>query len=682
MIEPVQRSGTSMKNRRPWFWLILTGFVAVAAVIIAMVLSQIDGSPAAVSIEAEPLNFAEVVITDLVQEETFDGTLGSIANDPISTQLGGTVTDIPASGETINQGEALFAIDDQPVVLLHGDLPAFRDIAIGEDTVTVASQLNGTITWVAEPGTVIKQGDVLFRVNDQPVVALYGAQPAYRTLALEGFDPAVVAAQAALSSAKANLTALTSPAGNQQVQAARQTLIGTQQTLQDLLNLPDPNTVQIAQANLSDAEAALQLAQAAYDPVSWRPEVGSLPQSLALQQATNSYETALAQYNQASQGATPGQIASAQAQVAQAQASLDTLQQGPDPDAMAAAQAQVDQAQVALDQLLSGASAAGPSPDVQQLKEALIALGYDPDGSMTLDSEFTTATREIVMAWQEDIGAISDGVVHFGEVVFLAGSTQILQTMTSAGNPATGAVMDIASGDAAHGEDVRQLEQALLALGFDAEGELVADGVYNPETNQAVLAFQAAVGLEPDGIIDLGEVVFLPGSVRVTNQLAFKSSGVSAGSPLLGISLSEKVVRFDLPANDQGLLAVGDAVTVEMPDQSPVPATVAFVAQTATAFENGPATFEVRIELDDPTVAAGLDEAPVDVIVVSDAVEEVMAIPVSSLVALLEGGYAVEKETGGGDTQIVAVEVGFFGSNNMIAVISDQLQPGDQVVVP
>ncbi len=168
----------------------------------------------------------------------------------------------------------------------------------------------------------------------------------------------------------------------------------------------------------------------------------------------------------------------------------------------------------------------------------------------------------------------------------------------------------------------------------------------------------------------------------MTNQLAFKSSGVSAGSPLLGISLSEKVVRFDLPANDQGLLAVGDAVTVEMPDQSPVPATVAFVAQTATAFENGPATFEVRIELDDPTVAAGLDEAPVDVIVVSDALEEVMAIPVSSLVALLEGGYAVEKETGGGDTQIVAVEVGFFGSNNMIAVISDQLQPGDQVVVP
>ncbi len=628
------------------------------------------------------MNFAEVVISNLVQEETLNGTLGSIADDPITTQLAGTITAIAEKGKTVNQGEALFAIDNQPVVLLYGDMPAYRDIAIGEDTITIPSQLDGTITWVAEPGTVIEQGDVLFQVNDQPVVALYGEQPAYRTLALEGLDPAVAAAQAALSSAKANLTSLTSPAGSQQVQAARQTLIGAQQTLQDLLNLPDPNAVQIAQANLSDAEAALQLAQAAYDEVAWYSNVGMMPQSFILQQATNSYETALAQFNQASQGATPGQIASVQAQVAQAQASLDTLQQGPDPDALAAAQALVDQAQAAMDQLLSGSSAAGPGSDVQQLKEDLVALGYDPDATMTLDDEFTATTREIVMAWQEDIGAIPDGVVDFGDVVFLPGPAQVLQTLASVGNPAGGDVMNIATGDAAHGEDVRQLEEALIALGFNVDGDIVADGVFAPENIKSVLTFQAAAGLEPDSIINLGEVVFLPGSVRVTSQLAFKSSGVGAGSPLLGISLSEKVVRIDLPADDQGLLAVGDAVTVEMPDQSLVPAIVAFVAQTATAVANGPVTFEVRIELDDPAVAAGLDEAPVDVIVVSDSVDDVMAIPVSALVALLEGGYAVEKDTGGGDIQLVAVEVGFFGSNNMIAVISDQLQPGDRVVVP
>ena len=47
-----------------------------------------------------------------------------------------------------------------------------------------------------------------------------------------------------------------------------------------------------------------------------------------------------------------------------------------------------------------------------------------------------------------------------------------------------------------------------------------------------------------------------------------------------------------------------------------------------------------------------------------------------------EGGYAVEKRVGPNQGQLVAVDVGFFGSDNRIAVTSDSLQPGDQVVVP
>jgi multidrug efflux pump subunit AcrA (membrane-fusion protein) len=121
-----------------------------------------------------------------------------------------------------------------------------------------------------------------------------------------------------------------------------------------------------------------------------------------------------------------------------------------------------------------------------------------------------------------------------------------------------------------------------------------------------------------------------------------------------------------------------------MPDNTLVPATVANISQTANPAANewDPATFEVRIELDDPNAAADLDEAPVDVIVVSDSIQDVMAIPVSALLALLEGGYAVEVDVGNGQTRLVAVEVGLFGSNNMIAITSGDLELGDRVVVP
>jgi peptidoglycan hydrolase-like protein with peptidoglycan-binding domain len=595
------------------------------------------------------LNFAEVVIADLIQEESFDGTLGSIEDDPVRTQLGGTITEIAAPGDTVHQGEALFAIDDQPVVLLYGNLPAFRDIAIGEDAVTVSSPQNGTITWVAEAGTVIEQGDVLYRVDDQPVVVLHGDLPAYRSLNVAGPGVAVTAAQANLSSAQA-------------------TLWSAQASLDQLLAGPLESDLEAAQLSIDAAKNHLWSAQAQRDAVVGNPESSQAhidSAEAAVLSAQVGVDQALLQMRNLTQPPSAAELAMAESQVKQAQV-------------------QVGQAQLGLDAALSEASATGPGYDVRQLEEALVALGYDPGGTVTIDDEFTSATREMVKSWQEDIGGTADGVVDFGEVVFLPGPAQVLDVLAPLGSQAGGGVVHVATGSPASGADVRQLEEALVALGYDAGGALVADGIYTSETTQGVLSFQAATGLEQDSIIDLGEVIFLPGGVRVTSQLAIKGSGVGPGQAILGISLAEKTVRVSLPADEQGLLAVGDAVTVELPDQSEVPATVAFVSQTATPAANpwDPATFEVLIELDDPTVAAGLDEAPVDVIVVSDSVENVMAIPVSALLALLEGGYAVELDAGGGKTQLVAVEVGFFGSDNMVQVTSSELQPGDRVVVP
>jgi hypothetical protein len=48
---------------------------------------------------------------------------------------------------------------------------------------TVLDQLHGTITWLPAAGQVIRQGQVLYRVDGNPVVLLYGSAPAYRMLA-------------------------------------------------------------------------------------------------------------------------------------------------------------------------------------------------------------------------------------------------------------------------------------------------------------------------------------------------------------------------------------------------------------------------------------------------------------------------------------------------------------------
>jgi peptidoglycan hydrolase-like protein with peptidoglycan-binding domain len=45
------------------------------------------------------------------------------------------------------------------------------------------SAASGTVTWLAPSGSVIQPGGVLFRVDDRPVVLMDGAVPAYRRLA-------------------------------------------------------------------------------------------------------------------------------------------------------------------------------------------------------------------------------------------------------------------------------------------------------------------------------------------------------------------------------------------------------------------------------------------------------------------------------------------------------------------
>jgi len=50
------------------------------------------------------------------------------------------------------------------------------------DPVPIHATGPGTITWIAPVGLAVKRGELLFKVNERPVVALYGSVPLYRTL--------------------------------------------------------------------------------------------------------------------------------------------------------------------------------------------------------------------------------------------------------------------------------------------------------------------------------------------------------------------------------------------------------------------------------------------------------------------------------------------------------------------
>ncbi|MFK4790701.1 peptidoglycan-binding protein [Microbacterium sp. ZW T5_56] len=68
---------------------------------------------------------------DLTERVRAAGKLSYGNGRTLGSSLSGTVTSVPAIGAVIGRGEELFRIDDQPVVLLFGPLPAWRGFTSG-----------------------------------------------------------------------------------------------------------------------------------------------------------------------------------------------------------------------------------------------------------------------------------------------------------------------------------------------------------------------------------------------------------------------------------------------------------------------------------------------------------------------------------------------------------------------
>ncbi|HEX6681418.1 MAG TPA: peptidoglycan-binding protein [Candidatus Limnocylindrales bacterium] len=89
---------------------------------------------------ATPGKTAKVTRQNLSDSENKSGTLGYGASTSVASRVNGTITYIAAAGSTIERGQTLFRVDEQPVVLLYGALPLYRKLKPG-DTGTDVKQL-------------------------------------------------------------------------------------------------------------------------------------------------------------------------------------------------------------------------------------------------------------------------------------------------------------------------------------------------------------------------------------------------------------------------------------------------------------------------------------------------------------------------------------------------------------
>jgi hypothetical protein len=117
--------------------------VLLAAGVLAVVVGAFDrggGGSGSVG-NGSATSLATVQRRTLSQTTQFNGTLGYVGSYTVLGQSRGTVTWLPESGQVIHQGQVLYRVDQTPVVLLYGAVPAYRVLAEGATGADVA-QLN------------------------------------------------------------------------------------------------------------------------------------------------------------------------------------------------------------------------------------------------------------------------------------------------------------------------------------------------------------------------------------------------------------------------------------------------------------------------------------------------------------------------------------------------------------
>jgi multidrug efflux pump subunit AcrA (membrane-fusion protein) len=236
------------------------------------------------------------------------------------------------------------------------------------------------------------------------------------------------------------------------------------------------------------------------------------------------------------------------------------------------------------------------------------------------------------------------------------------------------------------GADVGQLTADLITLGFG--GGLSQSNHFSQATADAIKRWQASLGLDQTGIIRLGEVVFQPGPIRVSNVHPTVGAAATAG-PVLDATSTTRVVTVALAVSKEYLVHAGDAVSVLLPDGKTTTTghirDVSTVATTPASGSGGSGgskdpTVNVTITLDHPNETGNLDQAPVNVNITDQAVHGVLAVPINALLALAEGGDSVEV-TSGGARRLVAVQTGLF-SDTMVEISGPGIAEGMLVEVP
>ena len=507
------------------------------------------------------LELTTVVIKqgDLEKKEEYNGTLRQTDSKVLNSPMSGVVTYLPKEGTIINFGEVLFAIDNKPVILVEGSVPFYRTLDLNSDSGPDILQIEKALVFLGYASEDFVPDETFDEVTSSMLNNLY-------------IDYKIET--------------------KSEVTAAEQVAINLKQT-----------EVEGIEDNISDGGTTL-------------------------------------------------------AEVNSKKKTLEDLQ-----------------------------------------KDSVTTLAEVNSKKKTLDDAIENSTKENA-AWQ----AATDLIEDYNQQITL------LKDLT---NPRTSAKSEQTRNDEIKSyEDlieeqkrIREMEEgegsvvdAAEALAIENAQKAYDDALksYNEGVDQESELAKAKEELEELKLSAKSET-FSPTNayasdspIIIGSYINDTGSAVSLNSQLYNISSIGIEVVFQVDASDQETVSVGDSVEIELPTDERVPTQITFIDQVVTQTQSGE-FIEVTLEVLNPEEIEAYDQAPVKVFVTTEISENVLYVPVNALLALAEGGYALEVYSGGievgtfegesgVDTSYVAVEIGVFTDG--FVEVKGNISEGQIVVVP
>jgi peptidoglycan hydrolase-like protein with peptidoglycan-binding domain len=341
-----------------------------------------------------------------------------------------------------------------------------------------------------------------------------------------------------------------------------------------------------------------------------------------------------------------------------------------------------------------------PGPDVQQLNENLIDLGFDVGGIVDED-EWQPATTDGVEAFQEANDEPQTGSLTLGTVVFLRGAQRVAGLQGAATDvaddapevggtefvgytpPATAATTTTTTAATANTTttSTTPASSAPAISRLDAEIQLLQrqTQALQREVIQAKADARAGAAIPKlDSRIQQlqSQNRELERKVAAARSHA-PSSAPSAGgdtapasggdSPVMTTTSTNLVVTVPVPAGQQGVTHIGARVPVVMPSGSTVRGRVARIGQSTGG------KVPITIHLDKHEDGRNLDQATVNVKFVAKTARHVLSVPVTALLARPGGRYAVQRAKA--PHRLIDVKLGTFATG-FVQVSGNGLHPG------